>query len=185
MDGNFDVVNTSGINLAIRNTLYGNRTFNFTNYNNFYKRKGNEMPTTLDINLILNFLILVIMGLISYNWKKVVGRVDKLEEEIDKMRGNYLDRFDDIKECYSEKFVKLTETINNHHEELVVGMTKLEAVEKNTGIRLNQIEKRVDVLEMGREVNRTNIETTCRSVDEIRINLRFLMKSLGVEYQQK
>ncbi len=85
------------------------------------------MPTTLDINLILNFLILVIMGLISYNWKKVVSRVDKLEEEIDKMRGNYLDRFDDIKECYSEKFVKLTETINNHHEELVVGMTKLQS----------------------------------------------------------
>jgi hypothetical protein len=46
-------------------------------------------------------------------------------------------------------------------------------------------DKRIEILEAGRQANRENIEKSCRDVDEIKINLKILMKSLNIEYQSK
>jgi len=50
--------------------------------------------------------------------------------------------------------------------------------------RFNEVEKRVSTLEIGREINRENIQRNKELVQEIKINLKILMEHQGLKYQE-
>lgn len=63
-------------------------------------------------------------GMLLWMFKKVVTDIDKIKEETDEVRLNYLARFDDVKDV-----------MNANHLDIVQRMIKLETILKQTQLK--------------------------------------------------
>lgn len=66
--------------------------------------------------IIIQTLFVLLIGIIGYllkdKIKSMEKKIENLEIEMDGMKKNYLDRFENVKEHITEKFDKMIEAIN-------------------------------------------------------------------------
>lgn len=80
------------------------------------------METTL---IIVNALIVIAISVSGFLVRRLFKEVDKLKEEVGKMKDNYLNRFENVKEHITNKFEAVNEKLNDNQEKVLEAISNI------------------------------------------------------------
>ena len=80
------------------------------------------METTL---VIVNILAVISIGVSGFLVRRLFKEVDKLKEEVGKMKDNYLNRFENVKQHITDKFESVNNKLNENQEKVLEAISNI------------------------------------------------------------
>lgn len=77
------------------------------------------------ILVIVNILTVIAISVSGFVVRRLFKEVDKLKEEVGKMKDNYLNRFENVKEHITKKFEVVNEKLNDNQEKVLEAISNI------------------------------------------------------------